>query len=176
MARHDATGRSTGRAKKTRFNSIKVAFAWRPIEMLASPAMAALSLAGRRVLDRIEIELHHHGGNDNGRLPVTFDDFQRFGMDRHSIAPAVREVVTLGFIEITRPGRAGNGEHRTPTLYRLTYRHTEHGDPTDEWKAIVCPDAAKALAKDARDASPRPSNSRRAVFRSALTAPGTPEI
>jgi hypothetical protein len=41
------------------------------IEMLESPAYRVLSLSARRVLDRIDIELGHHGGNDNGRLPVT---------------------------------------------------------------------------------------------------------
>jgi hypothetical protein len=42
----------------------------RLIEMLESPAYRALSLSGHRVLDRIEIEMAHHGGTDNGKLPV----------------------------------------------------------------------------------------------------------
>jgi hypothetical protein len=50
---------------------------WSPrlIEMLRSPAYRALSLSGHRVVSRIEIELADHGGNDNGRLPVTKQDF-----------------------------------------------------------------------------------------------------
>jgi hypothetical protein len=31
------------------------------------------------VISRIEIELAHHGGNDNGQLPVTTDDFVEYG-------------------------------------------------------------------------------------------------
>jgi hypothetical protein len=43
---------------------------------------------------------------DNG-LPVTFNDFQRYGIDRHFIAPVIRELVALGFVEVTEQGRAG---------------------------------------------------------------------
>src|SRR5262249_33077131 len=50
---------------------------WSPrlIEMLEAPAYRALSLSAHRVISRIEIELSSHGGNDNGRLPVTKLDF-----------------------------------------------------------------------------------------------------
>src|SRR5262249_60035859 len=95
-----------------------------------------LSLSARRAVDRIEIELAHHGGNDNGRLPVTFDDFDEYRINRHSIAPALRELEALGFIEITERGRAGNGEWRRPHLFRLTYRYVGNAQPTDEWQRI----------------------------------------
>lgn len=51
-------------------------FAPRTIAMLRSPAMRAVGLTGRRILDRIEIELANHGGRDNGKLPVTFADLK----------------------------------------------------------------------------------------------------
>jgi hypothetical protein len=54
-------------------NPITQGWAARPIEMLESPAYRALSLSAHRALSRIEIELAHHGGKDNGKLPVTFD-------------------------------------------------------------------------------------------------------
>lgn len=111
-------------------------FAPHTIEMLRSPAWCALSLSARRVLDRIEIELADHGGVDNGKLPVTYDDFCRYGIHRHAIGPAIREAVALGFMEITEPGRAGNAEFRKPNLFRLTYRHTRNMASTDEWKKI----------------------------------------
>jgi hypothetical protein len=79
---------------------------------MESPAFRVLSLSARRVLDRVEIEHAHHGGKDNGALPVTFDDFQRYGIHRHAVAPAIREVVALGFLEITQQGRAGNAAWR----------------------------------------------------------------
>jgi hypothetical protein len=84
-----------------RRNQILGQFSARTIEMMRSPAFAALSLGGHRVLARLEIEQAQHGGQDNGKLPVTFDQFVEFGMDRHSVAPAIREVCALGFAEIT---------------------------------------------------------------------------
>ena len=74
---------------------------------MRSPAWRALSLSARRILDRLEIEMADHGGTDNGKLPATYDDFERYGLHRHAIAPAIREAVALGFLEITQPGRAG---------------------------------------------------------------------
>jgi hypothetical protein len=87
-----------GRRKRTRIDG---QFAAREIKMLESHAFRELSLSARRVLDRLEIELAHHGGMDNGKLPVTYDDFQRYGIDRHAaIAPAIRELVALGFVAL----------------------------------------------------------------------------
>src|SRR5215204_1506892 len=116
-----------GRERRTKIGG---QFAPRLIEMLEAPAYRVLSLSSRRVLDRIEIEMGHHGGTDNGRLPVTFDDFRRFGMDRQAIAPGIREAVALGFLEVTERGCAGNREYRTPSHYQLTYRHAK-GLPAD---------------------------------------------
>jgi len=104
----------------SRRTSIGEQFAPHTISMLRSPAWRTLTLSARRVLDRIEIELADHGGTDNGKLPVTYDDFVRYGVHRHAIAPAIREVVALGFVEITEPGRAGNADWRKPNLFRLT--------------------------------------------------------
>src|SRR5215471_4459427 len=93
-----------------RKNRIAGQFAARTIEMMESPAFRVLSLSAHRLLARIEIEHAHHGGNDNGSLPVTYEDFVEYGVERHAIAPALRECEALGFIEITERGRAGNAE------------------------------------------------------------------
>ncbi len=142
---------------KRRRTQIDGQFAPRLIEMLESPAYRALSLSARRVIDRIEIELGHHGGTDNGRLPVTYDDFQRYGIDRQSIAPAIREAVALGFIEITQKGRAGNSEWRLPNLFRLTHRPADGlpGFGTNEWRKIDTVEQALLIAKTARAAIPQ---------------------
>jgi hypothetical protein len=143
---------------RRRRNSITGQFTWRLIAMLESPALRVLSLSARRVLDRLEIEHAHHGGHDNGRLPVTFGQFQEFGIDRHAIAPAIRECVALGFVEVTERGRAGNADFRKPNHFRLTYRHLETGsghkyDPTDEWRRIGTIADAESIARSARSAS-----------------------
>jgi hypothetical protein len=126
-------------------------FAPRLIEMLESHAWRVLSLSGRRLIDRIEIELARHGGNDNGSLPVTYEQFTAYGIHDHCISPAIRETVALGFIEVTEQGRGGNAEWRTPSKYRLTFRHTDRAEPTHEWRRIKTIDEAEALARKARN-------------------------
>jgi len=130
--------------------------------MLRSPAWCVLSLSARRVLDRIEIEHADHGGTENGKLAVTFDNFADYGIHRHAIAPAIREAVALGFLEVTEPGRAGNAEFRKPSRYRLTYRHTDDAAATENWKRIATTTDAIAIAsmaRAARKASPRKQKS-----------------
>jgi hypothetical protein len=129
---------------KKRKNKIAGQFSWRTIEMMESPAYQVLSLAGHRILARIEIELAHHGGNDNGRLPVTFDQFTEYAIHRHAIAPGLREVCALGY------GRAGNAEWRRPNLFRLTCRPVGNARPTDEWQRIRTREDAENIARNAR--------------------------
>jgi hypothetical protein len=89
--------------------------------MLEHPGFRVLSLAAHRVLFRICIEHAHHGGKENGRLPITYDNFVDYGVHRHSIRPAIRELEALGFIKC-KVGRAGNAGYRTASLYELTFR------------------------------------------------------
>ena len=131
---------------------------WRLAEMLESPAYRVLSLSAHRVIDRIAVEMAHHGGQENGRLPVTYDNFVEYGIDRHAIAPAIREAVALGFIEVTERGRASAGEFRSPNLFRITYqpihnRNKPVVDATDEWRKIDTLEAALVLQKAARQAT-----------------------
>ncbi|ESW88657.1 hypothetical protein NKH47_14690 [Mesorhizobium sp. M1060] len=148
-----------GVARKGRKTKIAGQFSWRLVEMQESPAYRVLSQSGHRVLDRLEIELGHHGGNDNGKLPTTFDQFEDYGIHRHAIAPAVREVVALGFVEITQEGRAGNAEWRQPNLFRLTYRHLDKAEPTNDWRQIDTLEAAEMIARAARAASEKQNSS-----------------
>lgn len=120
-------------------------------EMLQSPAWRTLSLGARRLLDRIELEHLAHGGKDNGKLPVTFDQFVDYGIHRHAIAPGMRECSALGMLEITRQGCAGNAEFRSPNQFRITYLPSMGTiQPTNEWRSITTLDLAEALAREAR--------------------------
>ena len=135
-------------------NKISGQFSARLIDMLKSPAWRALSLSAHRLLDRIEIEHASHGGTENGNLPVTYDDFESYGIHRHAVAPAMREAEALGFIEITEHGRAGNAAWSRPNKFRLTYRPAKgvHGDGTHEWRKIKTMEEAEIIAKAAREA------------------------
>jgi hypothetical protein len=88
--------------------------------MLESPAYRILGLSAHRALSRIEVELAHHGGQDNGKLPVTFDDFVVYGIRRQSIGPALDELEALGFLKITEHGRMRRAaEYRRPNKFLL---------------------------------------------------------
>jgi hypothetical protein len=168
----------SGRRRRTQIDG---QFAARLIQMLESTPYRQLSLSARRVLDRLEIELAHHGGMDNGRLPVTFDDFQRYGIDRHAIAPAIRELVALGFIEVTEHGRAGNADWRSPNRFRITYKATKDADPTHEWKRIQTAEQARAKAREAREPVAARSNTARSKNKSPVGkntdhSEGTPHL
>jgi hypothetical protein len=111
------------------------------------------------VLSRIEVELCHHGGNDNGDLIVTYEQFIEYGIGRDQIGPAIRECVELGFLRVTQLGVAGNANEKQPNKFRLTYRgssgeHAVMGDGSHEWRQIATMPEAKAIAKAARDATP----------------------
>jgi hypothetical protein len=139
-----------GGASKMRFES---SFAGRTIAMLESPAYRVLTLSAHRILARLEIELHRHGGKpeENGQLPCTYEDFAAYGISRNEIAPAIRELAALGFIQVTRTGSVGNAEHRLAALYLLTY-YWSGSDVRliDGWKRIQTDEEAETVAKTAR--------------------------
>jgi hypothetical protein len=143
---------SAGTAGKRR-NQIAGQFAPRPIAMLESPSYQVLTLAAHKAISRLEIEHAHHGGKDNGRLPCTYQHFEEYGVHKNMIAPAIRELVALGFVEITQQGRGGNAEFRLPTLYRLTYRNAvgQTGDGTHDYLKVKTIADAEAIQKSARD-------------------------
>jgi hypothetical protein len=99
-----------------------------------------------------------HGGAENGKLPITYVDFEKWGVRPDSIAGAIRALEALGLIEITRHGYAGAAEKRAPSLYRLTYvaawnagRNDATG--THEYQNIKSIDDADRIARTARKAS-----------------------
>jgi hypothetical protein len=157
---------------RVRRNRISGQFAARLIEMLESPAFRALSLSAHMSLARIEIEFAHHGGRPelNGKLTVTFNDLEEYGISRRMIAPALRELEALGFIEITEKGCAGNAGYRRANKFRLTYRPCgiAPGDGSHEWRRIQTIDEAHLIAERARakhEPSQRPRRSRPAPHR-----------
>ena len=164
---------SCGGPVMKRRNSISGQFAARLIEMLESPAYRVLSQSGHMVLARIEIELASHGGNDNGRLPVTTENFVQYGMHRTSVAPALREAEALGFIRITERGHGGNAEYRSPNRFYLTYalaRDSRSHPPTHEWRRNKTLQEANEIARTARN-----NKSRSAVERASSLRP-TPRV
>jgi hypothetical protein len=157
-------------SKKSKKGAAAGPFVMHTREMSLSPAWRVLSLSARRLLDRIEIEMMSHGGpRSNGRLPVTHDNFIKYGVRRNSIAPALREVVALGFVEITEQGRGGNAAYRKASKFRLTYHPFKEDpdggvlyEPTNEWRRFKTIEEAETIAAKAkRDVPPcRPYQAR----------------
>jgi hypothetical protein len=146
--KQDATGRASGKLK-IRHNKIAGQFIAHKIEMISSPAWAAFSFPARRVLDRLEIEHAGHGGRENGSLICTYDDFKAFGIRRSSVSQAMRELVVLGFVEVTQQGRMAAADFYAPSRYRLTYLNTKEG-PTDDWRKIASAEDAAAKLEGAK--------------------------
>jgi len=138
-----------GKRRKNR-TSIGSQFAPRRIEILKSPAYRVLSLSAHKAMAYGEIELAAHAGCDNGKLPITYGDLKRYGIDTKAIAPAIRELVALGFWEVTEKGRPSKADWRFPSKFRLTYRNTDTHEPTDEWRKVTSVEQALAIAQAAR--------------------------
>jgi hypothetical protein len=145
-------GNSKAAAHPKKRNRISEQFSARLVSMLESPAWQVTSRPCRMFLDRLEIELAHHGGNDNGKLPLTYQDCIEYGMYRDSIAPAQREAVALGFAELTQQGRGGNADYNKPNLWRLTYieGRDRRVPATHEWRRIKTLEEAERIARAAR--------------------------
>lgn len=114
--------------------------------------MQVLNQSEHRILIRLEVALGHHGGTQNGNLAVTFKQFRLFGVDQQAIAPSLRALAALGIVEKTHQGSGGRTEYHDASSYRLTYRHTDVADPTDEWRRVKTLDEAKQIAASARKA------------------------
>jgi hypothetical protein len=128
-------------------------WSWWTIEMMESPAYRALNLSEHRLIARIRIEHAHHGGRDNGKLPVTNRDFHEYGIRFSSIAPSIRAAEALGWIRVTQQGVASSEEEfRIPTHFALTHLETddEARTVTNDWRKIKTIEEAEDIAKAAR--------------------------
>jgi hypothetical protein len=98
---------------------------------------------------------------------VSYDDFEAYGIHRHSIAPAIRETVALGFLRITRKGVAGNADHRQIAHYQLTFVRSADGEvETHDYRKFKTIKQAEEAAKLAR--KPVIRKNRKPVAESAL--------
>ena len=140
----DKKGRSTKQFARSRDRKKALEWPDEPfvqfgLSFLASPAFKVLSAAAVQVFWRLNIEHMEHGGRDNGKLPCTYSDFEKYGVRRKSISKALDELEALGFIETIRKGHLRpEGDSGSPSLYRITCRHVYRSDgfdvPTNEWR------------------------------------------
>lgn len=112
-----------------------------------------MSLNARLVVDRVAIEHMAHAGTQNGALPVTFDDFERFGIRRGSISAAILEAAAIGFVDVAEQGTRGWGAFKgRATRFRLAWLPTAAGDPeTTRWRRFTSLKDAQRAAAHARE-------------------------
>jgi hypothetical protein len=119
---------------------VKIGGQWVAHQVRMIRVLRGLSLTARRFLDTVEIEHCRRGGRENGRLIVTYSDFERElggNTNRRGIARAVRELEAAGIIKVRR-GRRAFADLRLPSVYTLTFEPTYNdgkaADPTHDWK------------------------------------------
>jgi hypothetical protein len=138
---------------KSERNRIEAPFAPFPCEMIESAAFRALSGSALKILFHLTTVWARSGGiaaNTNGELVATYERFRRFwGMDSHTAAAAMRQLIALGFIG-RKKGASGNAGEYAPSTYRLTFLPAEGvaGTGSHEWKRIA-PEDAKRIANKA---------------------------
>ena len=119
---------------------------WSSLSMMESEAWRAMSGNARLVVDRIKIEHMHHGGTENGNLPVTYDNFEDYGVRRKSISQAIKQAQALGFIDVIEKGQKSYGASRRPALYGLTSLPRSDRTPaSNRWKLIKTNEQVKAI-------------------------------
>jgi hypothetical protein len=156
MSKRRSAWKRTAEGKTVRCKTLPEHFTGRGVELLESPALRVLSRAAHLALLRIELELRHNGGFNNGKLIVTTEQFIEYGISENSVAPALRELEALGLIRITQRGRGGNAEYRRPHHFRLNYLCGEQEAqeaPLDHlWKRVQTLEEAALIAQAARNA------------------------
>jgi hypothetical protein len=110
---------------------------WLTADILESPAWRALTGNALKVVLRIALEHLKHGGVDNGRLPVTYQDFEKCGVRKNSIREAQLVAVHLGFIDRTVGEVPWHGDIRQPSTFGLTWLPRYDGQPaSNKWTRI----------------------------------------
>ena len=93
-----------------------------------------------------------HAGTQNGALPVTYDDFEHFGIRRGSIASAIAEADAIGLAQVTKPGERGWGGFKgRATLFRIAWLPTATGEPPcTKWRRFESLEEARRVGEAAK--------------------------
>jgi hypothetical protein len=105
---------------KRRKSETEIPFVQLSRAFFESVALAAVSLAARRILNRLIAEHLTHYGKANGRLAASYERFAAHaGVDKSDVSSALAELVDVGLIFIQH-GLWSTSTKRFPNRYRLT--------------------------------------------------------
>jgi len=120
----DRTGRSSGRLERSERQLLSPdrPFVALPRDLIASEAWRGMSRPCLRFVSFLMVDQANNAGRENGRLQATFAQLVSAGMSRRKISAAISEAVERGLVAVERRGGLyGIDNHRTPSLYRLTW-------------------------------------------------------
>lgn len=117
---------------------------WMTEEMLASKNLRLMPNAARLILDRIILEHTLHNGKENGRLLVTYSDFERWGLRRQSVKQGIEFLSAAGLIRWEQ-GSFAAPDRRRPNSFTLTWFSVDGYEPTNDWKRIEFPQLREKL-------------------------------
>lgn len=125
--------------------------------MIDSPAWGALSATDQRAYVALRRAL---GRSNNGDLSLPLSRARHYGITSPAtLAKALRSLVAVGLIAVTRRGGCTRGGQRLPTLYRFTDEQVfempgkliDAYKATDDWKRIESKGSGKTAIKLAED-------------------------
>jgi hypothetical protein len=127
--------------------------------MIDSPAWGALSATDQRAYVALRRVL---GRSNNGDLSLPLSRARHYGVTSPAtLAKALRSLVAVGLIAVTRRGGCTRGGQRLPTLYRFTDEQVfempgkliDAYKATDDWKRIESIGQGKAAIRLAEDSA-----------------------
>lgn len=131
---------------KKRSNS--EAFVMHRLSLLLSDAWQKRPVPLIRLLEQLEIEHLRHGGQENGKLYVSYSQLQLSGISRRTIRPAIDCGMALGLLKAESDPDFQGGDLRQPNRYALTYLPVRNAKlPTDEWRTLSPQQVEKALER-----------------------------
>jgi hypothetical protein len=119
---------------------------WWTKEMYETPAGRELVKhdAAFALVHRVAFEHLRHAAKENGRLKITFNDFEEWGISRARIGDAIAIADALGFIKRVKRGRASWEDRRESGEFAITWQSIGSDLPTNDWRRIFSPEAAQA--------------------------------
>jgi hypothetical protein len=128
---------------------------WFARTMLVSPAFKELIRCKPAYMVVMRLLLEHviHGGQDNGRLHVTYAQFQQFGISSNVVGDGIAIAEALRFIRVERgtvhleAGVCPDRYIREWNEYTLTCFHVGDQFETNDWNRIRTREEARGIVR-----------------------------
>ncbi len=147
-------------------------------ELIDSPAWGSLSATDQRAYVALRRAL---GKTNNGDLSLPLSRARHYRITSPAtLAKALRTLVAVGLISVTRRGGCTRGGQRLPTLYRFTDEQVfempgkliEAFKATNEWKKVGTIAGGRALIRESEEAAQESAKKKRLLHFLNATATG----